>query len=440
MLCDPRSAVTQQTIDFDIPEKVLPIFEDPRRYNTLFGGRGSAKSWSIAEILSLNGYREPRRVLCGREIQKSLDESVMQLLLDTQRRMGLSEFYTKVKGGIEGLNGTRFIFRGLRNESIDSLKSIEGLDDVWLEEAHVLSNRSLRILVPSIRKPGSRFYISMNPELDDDPAYIRFISQPSGSSHVIKMDYLDNPWFKETELEQEREDDFRRDTSHDKFMYKHTWLGHTLPAVEGAIFAGEVAKFIEEGRNRVVDHDPMGKVHGIMDLGYGVMTMVLAQRFANTVNIIGYHEWRNSTYDKITKQLHEEHPDYRWGSIFMPHDASHRDPKTGHSHFRVMEDLGWKTEPVEQIGIENYIEKGRRMFGQCYINTGNGCDDLMRCLKRFKYKVSESNPNKRMSPDKDDFSHGAEAFCYTAVVADKLVNESRRIADPYAGLRSGYAA
>lgn len=415
--------MTQPKLKFQIPEKAAPIFEDPRRYNILYGGRGSTKSWTIAEILSLNAYREVRRVLCGREIQKSLEESVFQLLLDTQARMGLSSFYRACKGGIEGLNGSQFIFKGLRTEDISKVKSLEGIDDCWLEEAHVLSHKSLRVVIPTIRKAGSRFYVSMNPELDDDPAYERFIAHPPKDAHVIKMDYMDNPWFEESELEQERIDDYERDKTPDKYMYKHVWLGHTLPAVEGAIFAGEVSEFIAQHRYRIIDHDPMGKVHGIMDLGYGVMTMVLAQRFANTVNIIGYHEWRNSTYDKITKQLEEEHPEYRWGKIFMPHDASHRDPKTGHSHFQVMEDLGWTTAPVEQIGIENYIEKGRRLFGQCYINTGNGCDDLMRCLKRFKYKVSDNNPDKRMSPDKDDFSHGAEAYCYTAVVADQLVND-----------------
>ena len=433
--------MTQLTIDFDIPEKALPIYENPRRYNILYGGRGSTKSWTIAEILSLNGYREKRRILCGREIQKSLEESVHQLLCDTQERMGLGSFYKATKQGIIGLNGTQFMFKGLRTEDISKVKSLEGVDDCWLEEAHVLSHKSLRVIIPTIRKAGSRFYVSMNPELDDDPAYERFVSHPPEDSHVIKMDYLDNPWFRDTELEVERQDDYDRDKTPDKYMYRHTWLGHTLPAVEGAIFASDIAAFVEQGRHRVIDHDPMGKVHGIMDLGFGVMTMVLAQRFANTVNIIGYHEWRNSTYDKITLQLKEEYPEYRWGSIFMPHDASHRDPKTGHSHFRVMDDLGWKTASVEQIGIENYIEKGRRMFGQCYINTLNGGDDLMRCLKRFKYKVSDLNPDKRMMPDKDDFAHGAEAFCYTAVVADKLVNDDIKIADPYTALRSGgYAA
>ena len=427
-------------VKLQLPEAVGPVLHDPQRYNTLYGGRGSAKSWSIAEILSLDGAQQPLRILCGREIQKSLDESVMQLLKDTHQRMELGGFYKERKGGIEGNNGTRFIFRGLQNESIDSLKSLEGVDRVWLEEAHVLSERSLRILIPTIRKKGSRFYVSMNPELDDDPAYIRFVTSPPKGSHVIKMNYRDNPWFHETELDAERLADYDRDITPDKHIYKHIWEGETLPAVEGAIFANEVSRFQQEGRHRRIDYDPMGRVHMVMDLGFGVMVGILVQRFANTVQVVGYHEWRNSTYDKLTQQLHQEYPDWKWGKVFMPHDAAHRDPKTGHSHKRVMEDLGWQVEDIEQIGVENYIEKGRRMFGQAWISTENGGGDLMRVLKRFKYNVSDNNPDMRRAPLKDDFSHGGEAWCYTAVVAEELTNDDRKPKNPYEGLDSGYAA
>lgn len=430
-------------VTIDIPDVAMPIYNDPRRVNTMYGGRGSTKSWTIARILSLNGYLEPRRILCGREIQKSLDESVYQLLLQQQRAMGLGAFYRPLKGKIVGPNGTEFLFRGMRSESIDSLKSIEDVDDCWLEEAHVLSHRSLRILVPSIRKPGSRFYVSLNPELDDDPAYERFVlNADPDRSHVIKMNYSDNPWFYDTELEQERLYDYEHDNTPGKYMYKHVWEGYTLPAVEGAIFAGEVAKFEQEGRYRPIDIDPMGLVHGIMDLGWGVMTMVLAQRFASTVQVVGYREWRNATYDQITAELKADPvlKDVRWGKIFMPHDAAHRDPKSGKSHRQVMEDLGWKVEAVPQEGVENYIEKGRRLFRTAYINKGNGGNELMRCLKRFKYKIAVENEHKKTGVDKDDFSHGSEAWCYTAVVADELTNNERSTVNPYEGFDSGYAA
>jgi len=430
-------------VTLDIPEKALPVYEDPRRVNTLYGGRGSTKSWTVARVLSLNGYLSPRKVLCGRETQKSLDDSVFALLREQQGDMGLGSFYKPHKGGIIGANGTEFIFKGLRTEDISKIKSLEGVDDCWLEEAHTLSHKSLRTLVPTIRKPGSRFYVTLNPELDDDPAYERFVlNADPRNSHVIKMNYDDNPWFYETELPAELRYDFEHDLTPGRYMYNHIWEGMTLPAVEGAIFAGEVAMFQEQGRHRPIDIDPMGLVHGIMDLGWGVSSMVLAQKFASTVQIIGYREWHNKTYDQLTAELKDDErlADVRWGKIFMPHDAAHRDPKTGHSHFKVMEDLGWETEEIPQEGIENYIEKGRRMFRTCYINSVNGGDDLMRCLKRFKYKVAKDNENKKTGVEKDDFSHGSEAYCYTAVVANELTNDTRKHSNPYEGLDSGYAA
>lgn len=429
------------TLDLDIPEAAWPIWEDPRRYNTLYGGRGSTKSWTVARLLSLNGYLAPRRILCARETQRSLKESVYQLLLDQQEIMGLSGFYRATKDSIVGLNGTQFLFHGVRTEDVTKIKSLEGVDDCWVEEAHALSAKSWRILVPTIRKEGSRFYITFNPELVDDPTYERFVTKPPKNSHTIKMNYVDNPWFSDV-LDQERIEDYDRDNTHDKHVYRHTWEGFTMPAVEGAIFANEVAKLYEESRVRPLDYDPMGKVFGIMDLGWGVMTMVLAQRFGNTVSIIGYYEWVNKTYDQITAELHKDHPDWRWGSIFMPHDAVHKDPKTGHSHHQVMQDLGWKTEPVPQIGVGNYIEKGRRMFGNVYISDhiDSGCDRLIHCLRRYKYKISVTNEDKKTGPDKDDYAHAAETFCYTAVVADKMVNTDLVIDDPYKGFASGYAA
>jgi len=427
------------SVDLDLPEVIGPIWEDPKRYNIMYGGRGSAKSWSTARILAMLGYFTPKRILCAREIQRSLKESVYQLLLDQMELLSLDHFYRATKDSIVGLNGTQFLFHGIRTEDIAKIKSLEGVSDCWVEEAHTVSSKSWRILVPTIRAEDSKVYVTFNPELVDDPTYERFITKPPADSHVIKMNYTDNPWFNKV-LDQERLEDLDRDTTHDKHVYKHTWEGVTLPAVEGAIFANEVAKLFEEHRVRPLDPDPMGKVHGIMDLGWGVMTMVLAQRFGNTVNIIGYYEWVNKTYDQITAELHKDHPDFRWGKIFMPHDASHRDPKTGHSHFQVMEALGWTTDKVEQIGIENYIEKGRRMFGNVYISDSNGCDRLIHCLRRYKYKIAATNEDKKTGVDKDDYSHAAESFCYTAVVADKLVNDDLRVADPYKALRGGYAA
>ena len=218
------------------------------------------------------------------------------------------------------------------------------------------------------------------------------------------------------------------------------WIGHTLPAVEGAIFANEVARLHERGRIMPLDYDTRGKVHVVMDLGYGVMTAILVQKFASTVQIIGYYELTHSTYHDLTLKLNQHN--YRWGKVFMPHDAAHRDPKYGKSHKEVMQELGWTVADVEQVGIENYIEAGRNLFENIYMSNGEDVGQLLRCLKRWRYQMSDTDTGSRKThpPMKDEFSHGAEAFCYTAVVADELTNDDVIIGDPYKGLRRGVYA
>lgn len=418
-----------------------PTFPVPLRHLVIKGGRGSGKSHGVARIISNICRHMSIRALCTRETQKSIEESVYQLLSDCQHEIGIDSEFTYLKTHINHQNGSQILFAGLRAQDVNKLKSTERIKIAWVEEAHAVTEKSLQVLAPTIRDENSVIIYTYNPELDDDPVHKRYAVVPADNVCVVTMNYRENPWFPEV-LEAERLADYERDESEGKVIYNWIWEGQCLPAVEGAIFAAEVARFQEQHRYRLVDADPIGKVHGIMDLGYGVMTMVLAQRFGNTVQIVGYREWRNSTYARITKDLRTDPrlADYRWGKIFMPHDAAHRDPKTGLSHKDVMEDLDWDVEDVEQIGVENYIEQGRRMFGQCYINTENGGDLLMGHLKRFKYNISEAKPDKRMAPDKDDHSHGSEAFCYTAVVAEQLTNDDNVVTNPYEGLDSGYAA
>lgn len=414
-------------------------FEIPLRHLVIKGGRGSGKSHSVARILVNIGIELSVRFLCTREIQKSIDESVYQLLSDVIEQLGYQDFYTLNKANITGLNKSTFLFAGLRSQDVAKLKSTERIMVCWCEEAHVLSEKSLDVLSPTIREENSVIIYTYNPELEDDPVHARFALKPQKDVCVVDMNWRDNKWFPKV-LEGERQRMFDADTTEGKTKYHWIWEGHTLPAVEGAIFAAEVARLQNEGRVRPVDYDPKGVVHVVMDLGYGVMTAVLVQKFASTVQIIGYREFTHSTYHDLTKDL-EKLP-YRWGKVFMPHDASHRDPKYGKSHFEVMEELGWKTSQIPQIGVENYIEAGRALFGNIYISDGEDCAALLRCLKRWRYQISDtsSGSSKTHPPMKDEFSHGSEAFCYTAVVADELVNNVAVITDPYKGFESGYAA
>jgi len=406
------------------------------RYVALYGGRGSAKSWSVARQLLNMGRHETLRILCTREIQKTIAESVYQLLVDQIALMGLQDFYTCTKDTIVGANGSQFIFAGLRQQDITKLKSMEGVDIVWVEEGQVVTDKSWSVLIPTIRKKGSIIIVTFNPELDTDPTYVRFVENTPPNTILIKINYSDNPWFPGV-LESERQYLYDTDKSHGRVKYNNVWEGECMPAVEGAIFAAEIAKMQEERRVRPLDYDPTGRVHVVMDLGYGVMSAILVQKFASTVQIIGYKEMVHSTYHDLTLEL-KELP-YRWGKVFMPHDASHKDPKYGKSHFQVMEELGWKTEKIPQIGVENYISLGRDMFGNLYISDSEECKQLIHCLRRWRRQIPATTDHPG-HPMKDEFSHGSEAYCYTAVVADQLVNDVAVPKDPYRGFESGHYA
>lgn len=134
----------------------------PMRYKVAFGGRGSGKSWAFARALLVQGAQQPLRILCSREVQKSIKESVKRLLDDQIQDMGLGGFYQSLETEIRGANGTLIAFAGLASHTVESVKSYEGFDRVWLEEAQTISKKSLDILTPTIRKPGSEIWITFN--------------------------------------------------------------------------------------------------------------------------------------------------------------------------------------------------------------------------------------------------------------------------------------
>ncbi len=425
-----------------LKEAFEAVYARTIRYLILFGGRGSAKSWSVARILIQLCLAGPVRILCTRETQKSIEESVYQLLKDQIVLMGYERAFVFTKNSIVCTQtGSSFIFAGLRQQDVTKLKSLEGVDICWAEEAQVITDVSWRVLIPTIRKDNSIIIITFNPELDTDPTYVRFIENTPPRSMVIKLNHDDNPFFGNV-LEEERAHLEFTDKTAGQMVYRNVWEGECMPAVEGAIFANEIANLHEQNRIRPLDYDSTGLLYGVMDLGWGVMSMVLVQRFASTISIVAYREWTHTTYHEMTLQLKKEFPSVRWGKIFMPHDAAHKDPKYGKSHIDVMTHLGWDVADIEQIGVENYISAGRTMFENLYIADSefSNCKQLIHCLRRWRRQIPTTTDHPG-APMKDEFSHGSEAYCYTAVVADDLVNDTTKVVDPYKGFsEAGYAA
>ena len=177
----------------EIPEAFEFLFH-PGRAKILYGGRGGAKSWNIARVLILQGAQEPHRILCAREMQKSIKDSVHKLISDQIYAMGLQDFYEIQKATIIGKNGTEFIFDGISNKP-QEIKSLEGLTRVWLEEAANVSKESYEALIPTIRRDNSELWVSFNPQDEMDETYQRWVVNPPDYAIVKKVSWRDNPYF-----------------------------------------------------------------------------------------------------------------------------------------------------------------------------------------------------------------------------------------------------
>lgn len=212
----------------DISEAFLFLYH-PARYKIAYGGRGGGKSWAYGTAAVVKGRERPLRILCAREYQNSIADSVHRLLCDIIDRYGWSDFYRVTKDRICGANGTEFIFKGLHH-NFTEIKSTEGVDICWVEEAHSVSAESWAVLLPTIRKDGSEIWITFNPQYLSDPTY-DFVLHPRPDSVVRKINYDANPWFPDV-LDAER----RYMQEADPEGYRHVWLGDTVVISEALVF------------------------------------------------------------------------------------------------------------------------------------------------------------------------------------------------------------
>ena len=212
--------------------KAFKDLREPSRYKAFYGGRGSAKSHSFATALLMRGGENPLRILCAREVQLSIKDSVKQLLDDKINQYGMAGFYESLQSEIRGKNGTVFIFAGLGKMTTDQIKSMEGIDIAWVEEAQTISDKSLEILIPTIRKQKSELWFSWNPRHQSDPIDKRFRGEVTPVNSIIKkVNFPDNPFFPK-ELDKEREFDQKNNPE----RYGHIWMGDYEPTAIGAIW------------------------------------------------------------------------------------------------------------------------------------------------------------------------------------------------------------
>lgn len=407
-------------IEARFPKKLEVLFK-PSRYKFIRGGRGSGKSWGVARALLIQAASATHRVLCTREVQKSIKQSVHQLLRDQIEALGLGTFYEVLEHEIRGKNGSRFFFVGLSDMTADTIKSFEGCTRVWCEEAQAITQRSWRILTPTIRAADSEIWATYNPELETDETHRMAVLNPPPGTISIEMNYADNPWFPAV-LEAERVHAQATMKAED---YSHIWDGRCKPAVEGAIYFDEVADAEMAGRFTRVLYDPLVKVHTIWDLGWNdAMAIILAQRVASEIRIIDYVEDSHRTLPSYIEQLTKS--PMNWGNDWLPHDGFARRHQTGKSDEEVLQALGRDVLQVPGSDVEAGIRQARIVFPRIYFNSESaGVRRLIECLKRYRRTVSKST-GEPGNPLHDEYSHGGDAFRYLTLVADQLTNNSVR--------------
>ena len=269
----------------EIGERARFLYQERARYKVLYGGRGSLKSWSAARTLLLMGGERRLRILCAREFQNSIADSVHRLLADQIALMGMGDLYAVQKASIQGTNGTEFIFAGLRH-NITSLKSLEGIDICWVEEAEAVSEESWQVLEPTIRTPGSEIWVTFNPGMETDPTYQRFVVRKRDDAIVVKVGWKDNPWLPAV-LRKQAEDMLRTDPE----AYDHVWGGETWSRSEAQVFSGKwiVDEFtpVSGGRDRSKNWD--GPYYGA-DWGFAADPTVLVRAWIYDKRLYIEHE------------------------------------------------------------------------------------------------------------------------------------------------------
>lgn len=399
------------------PAKLKCLFR-PKRYKVAHGGRGSAKSWGFARALLIQAAQRPLRVLCAREVQKSIKDSVHRLLTDQIQALGLGGSFEVFETEIRGRNGSLFLFAGLAQHTVESIKSYEGVDVVWVEEAQVVTKRSWDVLTPTIRKDGSEIWITLNPDMETDETYARFVSgKPfeTDDSFVVQMNWRDNPWFPAV-LEKERQQTLQRDPD----SYDNIWEGKCRPAAEGAIYYKEIARAEEDGRICNVPYDPLLKVHVIFDLGWNdAMSISLVQKQLSAIAVLENIEDSHKTLDHYSAELKKKN--LNWGSLYLPHDGRHKDYKTGKSAEDIMKALGWDVKITPNMSIEDGIRLTRMTFPRLYIDKTKA-DRLVQCAKRYRRSINQAT-HEPGAPMHDEWSHGADNLRYLAVNAEAMTNE-----------------
>jgi phage terminase large subunit len=402
-------------VQIDITRKTLPLLT-PKRWKVMRGGRGGTKSWVVVNVLLAMARKSRLRIVCGREVQKSIRASVYTLFLDRMRAYGWEDEWEILETSLtHKRTGTEITFTGLRDHTTDSIKSLEGCDIFWIEEAQSVSIRSLDLLIPTIRKPGSEIWATYNPTLDSDAIHMHVAKLQKYQPELLclmEVSLDDNPWAPQ-DLLAARDLDYLTDP----IKAGQIWGGQTKQIVEGAIYERELSQAATEHRiTAACRHDPSAKTVLAFDLGRNDCTsIIIGQYVGRERRIFWSYENRFQFFPFYIDEI--KRTGFRIDHIILPHDGRTKTISTLESPESMCK-KAWPNATVEVLqatGIELGIEHARQGFNQVWIHP-ELAQSIYSSLKRYRRALTgHLTPDGKPlygDPVHDDASHGGDCFRY----------------------------
>lgn len=389
-------------INLKVANVYKPLWKNAKRRNYIYGGRGSGKSHDVAEYCLFRAYQSKIKVLCTRELQNSIADSVYSLLKNKITDMKLDFFFTVYKDRIVGNNGSEFIFKGIHN-NVSEIKSMENISIAWLEESQSLSRESIDVIVPTIRAPGSILIFTFNPYKDNDPIYME-MKNATEDDLVIKANYSDNPWFPE-ELRLEME----RDKKNDYQKYLWVWEGECLGLSDAQIFRG---KYVIENFETPKNAD----FHFGADWGFANDPTTLVRSF-----IVGNDLYIDMCAGKVGCDLEDTPSLFNevQGSSIYPIYADSARPETisfmRSKHYNVIAAEKWNGSVEDGI---QYL----RSFSCIHIHER--CKAVAEEFDLYQYKVDRQTGEVLRIPV-DKFNHYIDAIRYSLTVPMRSANNGK---------------
>ena len=389
-------------INLKVANVYKPLWKNAKRRNYIYGGRGSGKSHDVAEYCLFRAYQKKIKVLCTRELQNSIADSVYSLLKNKIADMKLDFFFTVYKDRIVGNNGSEFIFKGIHN-NVSEIKSMENISIAWLEESQSLSRESIDVIVPTIRAPGSILIFTFNPYKDNDPIYVE-MKNATEDDLVIKANYSDNPWFPEDlrlEMERDKKNDYQK--------YLWVWEGECLGLSDAQIFRG---KYVVENFETPKNAD----FHFGADWGFANDPTTLVRSF-----IVGNDLYIDMCAGKVGCDLEDTPSLFNevQGSSIYPIYADSARPETisfmRSKHYNVIAAEKWNGSVEDGI---QYL----RSFSCIHIHER--CKAVAEEFDLYQYKVDRQTGEVLRIPV-DKFNHYIDAIRYSLTVPMRSANNGK---------------